>query len=166
MSQKVFYTFHYKPDVTRVARVRNIGAIEGQTILDGNKWEEVKKGGDPAIEAWIAKEMAGKKCQLVLIGSATAGRKWVKHEIKKAWADGLGVVGIHIHNLVDLNLNTATKGKNPFDAFTLGADKKPMSSVVKTYDPAGANSTAVYNTIKDNVEGWIDEAIRIRKNWP
>ena len=165
MPAKVFYSFHYKPDVTRVARVRSIGAIEGQTILNGNGWEQVKSGGDPAVERWIAREMSGKQCLVVLIGSATAGRRWVNYEIQKAWTDGLGAVGIHIHHLVDLNLRTSTKGRNPFATFTLGTTKTPMSSVVRTYDPAGRTSGDVYNTIKDNVASWIDDAVRTRREW-
>lgn len=38
---------------------------------------------------------------VVLIGEDTAKRKWVKYEIKKAWNEGKGVLGIYIHNLKD-----------------------------------------------------------------
>lgn len=157
MAKKVFLSFRYKEDVRRVSQIKQIGALEEQPLLDSNDWEKVKRGGNKEIEAWIAREMKGKKCLIVLIGSATAGRKWVNHEIKKAWTDGLGVVGVRIHGLKDPVTGVSRKGPNPFDDFTLG-DKK-MSSVVKTYDPFGPN---VYKSIQQGIEGWVDEAIRIR----
>jgi len=109
--------------------------------------------------------MNGKSCAVVLIGSGTAGRKWIKHEIKKAWDDGKGVVGVHIHNLKNLQGLQSTKGSNPFDAFTVGKDKRPMSTVVKTYNPSSTDSQKVHKIIKDNLEDWVEEAITIRANF-
>jgi hypothetical protein len=33
---------------------------------------------------------------------------------------------------------------------------------VNLYNPSGANSTDVYNSIKNNMAGWVEEAITIR----
>src|SRR5690606_24757479 len=110
-----FYSFHYIPDNWRAAQVRNIGSIDGNNPTSDNNWETVKKGGDKAIENWIAKEMYGKSCVVVLVGSNTANRKWINYEIKKGWNEKKGVVGIHIHGLKDKDGNTSSKGKNPFD---------------------------------------------------
>jgi hypothetical protein len=96
----------------------------------------------------------------VLIGEKTAGRKWIKYEIKKAWGDGKGVLGIYIHNLKDKDENQASKGRNPFDDFTI--EGKSMSSIVKAYDPPYSTSTYVYNHIKENLSDWIETAIEIR----
>jgi hypothetical protein len=163
MAKRVFYTFHFKPDSHRVAQVRNMGVIEGQPLLSSNQWEDVKQGGDKAIREWINEQMTGKSCSVVLIGSATAGRKWVNYEIKKTWDDGKGLVGIYIHGLKDLSKNQSTKGANPFAAFTV--DSTALSSIVKAYDPPYSASTDVYNYIANNVEAWIDEAIAIRKQY-
>jgi hypothetical protein len=163
MARKVFYSFHYKPDSQRVSQVRKMGALEGNELLSSNKWEEVVGGGDPAIKRWINKEMTGKTCLVVLVGRDTAGRKWVDHEIVKAWNDGLGVVGIHIHNLKNLAQKQTTKGSNPFSGITLGNGSKKLSSVAKTYDPPYSRSTNVYKHISDNIAAWVEEAIKIRK---
>lgn len=162
MARKVFTSFHYVPDNWRASQVRNMGKIEGNNIVSSNKWEEVTNGGDSAIEKWIADNMSGKSCVIVFVGEKTAGRKWIKHEIKKAWEDGKGLVGIHIHNLKDKDGNHAEKGRNPFEDFSV--DGKSFSSIVKCYNPPYSTSTNVYSHIEDNIEDWVEEAIEIRNN--
>ncbi|MCZ2903256.1 TIR domain-containing protein [Burkholderia thailandensis] len=85
MARKTFYSFHYKPDNWRVATVRNIGAIEGNKPAADNDWEAVTRGGDDAIKSWIATQMQGRTCIVVLVGSNTANRKWINYEIVKGW---------------------------------------------------------------------------------
>lgn len=162
MARKIFSSFHYKPDNWRAATVRNIGAVEGNKPASDNDWESVTSGGDSAIEKWIAEQMKGKSCVVVLIGANTAGRKWINYEIKKGWNDGKGLLGIHIHNLKDREGNKSTKGSNPFTGLD---DKKKLSSIVKTYDPPFAKSTSVYTHIEENIVGWIEDAIEIRNKY-
>lgn len=160
MARKVFYSFHYKPDNWRASQVRNIGVVEGNVPVSDNDWEAITKKGDEAIKKWIDSQLVGRSCTVVLIGANTAGRKWIKYEIKKTWDDGKGVVGIHIHNLKDKEGNQSSKGKNPFDDFSVG-DKK-LSSIVKAYDPPYKVSTNVYEHIESNIKDWVEEAISIR----
>ena len=101
MGRRVFYSFHYELDNWRASIVRNIGSIEGNRPATDNDWETVKKGGDKAIENWIAGQMSARTCTIVLAGSNTANRKWINHEIVQSWNKGLGVLVIHIHNLKD-----------------------------------------------------------------
>jgi hypothetical protein len=166
MARKVFFSFHYKPDNWRASQIRNIGVIEGNKPVTDNKWEEVKKGGDKAIQKWIDDNMFGKSCCIVLVSEKTAGRKWIEYEIKKAWGDGKGVLGICVHNLKDSTGNQTGKGKNPFEAFTIEIDgmKKDFAKVVKLYDPPYKLSKNVYDHIGENIEEWIEEAIEIRNN--
>ena len=70
--RRVFYSFHYKNDVRRVAQIRNIGAIEDNKPVSENAWEEVKKKGDAAIEKWIDDNMKNRSCVIVLVGEKTA----------------------------------------------------------------------------------------------
>ena len=165
MARRVFYSFHYQLDSWRVGQVKNMGVVEGQPVLTSNQWEDVAKGGDAAIKKWIDENMARKSCNIVLIGSKTAGRKWVEYEFKKAWGDEKGVLGIYIHNLLDENKKTTTKGNNPFAGFTINNGKTAFDSVVPAHNPTGATSTAVYNAIKNSIESWVEEAIAIRKRW-
>jgi hypothetical protein len=156
--RKVFYSFHFDNDVMRVQQIRNIGVIEGNTPVSSNDWEEIKRKGDAAVENWIDENMKYKDCVIVLVGQQTAYRKWVKREIEKAWEKEKGLMGIYIHNIRCPRTGTCTQGVNPFELFTLNNGNK-LSSVVKCYDP---NYRYAYNDIANNIENWIEEAIRIR----
>ncbi len=160
MARRAFYSFHYKPDNWRASQVRNIGSVEGNKPATDNDWESIKKGGDSAIKRWINDQMFGKSCVIVLIGSETAGRKWINYEIEKAWNDGKGLLGIYIHRLKDRYENTGVIGSNPFDEFNFSGKK--LSAIVRAYNPAGATSKDVYETISSNLADWLDEAVRIR----
>ena len=164
IKRRVFYSFHYKPDHWRAATVRNIGSIEGNKPADDNDWEDVKKGGDVAIKQWIAGQIKGRSCTVVLIGTNTAGRKWINHEIIKSWDDGMGLVGMYIHGLKNSESKVSTKGKNPFDFVGYGNTGKKLSSVVKCYDPVGSNSQARYDWIKEHLANAVEEAIKIRRS--
>jgi hypothetical protein len=79
MARRAFYSFHYQPDNWRASQVRNMGVIEGNAPVSDNDWESVTKGGDPAIKKWVADQLDGKSCTIVLVGQSTAGRKWISH---------------------------------------------------------------------------------------
>ena len=161
MRRRTFFSFHYKPDAERAAQVRNMGMVDGNNPVSDNDWETVKKGGDAAIKRWIADQMDGRSCTVVLVGSNTANRKWINHEIVESWDDRMGVVGIYIHGLKNLDGHIASKGDNPFDYDDTG---KKLSSIVKCYTPSGKNSKEQYAWIKKYLSAAVEEAIKIRKN--
>ncbi len=161
--RRCFYSFHYKLDAQRASQVRNIGLVEGNRPAPDNDWERIARGGEPAIKQWIKKQMWGRSCTVVLVGTNTAGRKWINYEIVESWNDGMGVVGIRVHGLKNLAGYISKRGDNPFDRVTYGPTKKPLSSIVKCYGPGGQNSKERYNWISLNLENAIAEAIRIRK---
>jgi hypothetical protein len=162
MARRAFYSFHYKPDCWRASQVRNMGVIEGNRPCSDNDWETITAGGEDKIKKWVAEQLDGKSCVVVLIGSNTAGRKWITHEIIKGWDDGKGVLGIYIHNLLDSDKKGATKGLNPFASIGYGNSGKMLSSIVQAYDPPYSTSTDVYGYISRNLASWVDEAVAIR----
>ena len=162
MARRAFYSFHYKPDNWRASTVRNIGTIEGSKPATDNDWESVTSGGDAAIKRWIADQINGRSCTVVLVGTNTANRKWINYEIVKSWDDGMGVVGIRIHGLKNSQGEIATMGDNPFDFITHGTSKQKLSTIVKCYNPAGANSQERYDWIKTHLANAVEEAVRIR----
>jgi hypothetical protein len=157
--EPVFFSFHFDNDVFRTQQIRNIGAIDGKQPVSANDWEQVKRKGDAAIEKWIEDNMAYTRCVVVLIGSETANRKWVRHEIRKAWQDERGMFGIYIHNLKDPNTGTSSKGANPFDTWRVG--DVSMASLIQTYD---LPSNDAYGTIARNLQSWVDTSIMQAKN--
>jgi len=121
IKRQIFYSFHFDNDVMRVQQIRNMGVIEGNMPVSPNEWEEARRKPG-AIEKWIDDNMKYRSCVIVLVGSETANRPWVKYEIKKAWSDGKGLVGIFIHNLKDPRTSKippyygkCIQGANPFD---------------------------------------------------
>ena len=164
MAHRAFYSFHYKPDNWRAATVRNIGAIDGNKPAPDNDWEAIKKGGDVSIKKWIADQLKGRSCTVVLVGTDTAGRKWINYEIIKSWDDGMGVAGIHIHGLKNSEGKVSKKGKNPFASIRHGKTGKQLSLIAKCYDPTGSNSQERYDWIKKHLANAVAEANRIRKN--
>lgn len=162
MARRVFYSFHYKPDVMRVSQVRNIGALEDNKPATDNDWEKVKNGKDASIKRWISQQMNGRSCTVVLVGQNTADRKWINHEIIKSWDDGMGVVGIRIHGLKNTDGFIAERGENPFDFIGYGDTGKKLSSIVKCYNPTGSNSKERYAWIAKHLENAVEEAIKIR----
>lgn len=156
----VFYSFHFENDVMRVQQIRNIGTIEGNAPTTPNEWETLKRTGKTAVENWIDQNMKYKRCIIVLIGSETADRPWVKHEIIKAWNNGKALLGIHIHNIRCPRNGTSRKGKNPFDLIKC-ADGKKLSEYVPCYDP---NATYAYSEIAENMSNWISHAISNKAN--
>ncbi len=164
MARKCFYSFHYIPDNWRVSKIRNIGAVEGNKPASDNDWETITKGGEAKIKKWIADQMIGRTCTIVLIGAKTAGRKWITHEIVKSWDKPMGVLGIHIHNITDVTGDQCSKGGNPFYHVKHAPSGKRLSSIVNTYDPPRTTSSGVYNYIAEHIEDWIEEAIKIRNN--
>lgn len=158
--RQVFYSFHYGNDVRRAAQIRSIGVIEGNTPVSENDWEKLQNGGNEAIKKWIDDNMNNRTCLIVLVGSDTANRPWVKYEIEHAWEKGMGIFGIYIHNIKDPLLckegksGTCIQGKNPFDNYTVNG--KSLSSILKCYNP---NSTDAYSDIEKNLSFWVEAAI-------
>lgn len=132
-----------------------MGIIEGNEPVSPNTWEQLKKK-DADVEKWIDDNMSGKSCVVVLIGSETSTRSWVKYEIKKAVSDGKGILGIHIHNLKCPNNGTCSKGANPFASMTLKRGDRIITP--KVYDPKASDA---YGDISANLSTWVEAAIAL-----
>ena len=76
----------------------------------------------------------------------------------------MGVVGIHIHGLRNLNRRISKRGPDPFAHIDYGTYGLKLSSIVKCYNPQGTNSKDRYAWIKKHLANAVEEAIRIRNN--
>lgn len=162
MARRVFYSFHYEPDNWRASQVRNMGVVDGNRPASDNDWETVKRGGEPAIQRWIDGQLEGTSCTVVLIGSGTAGRKWINYEIERSWNRGNGLVGVYIHKLLDRYGRQSLPGNNPFSGFTLNQNQTPLTQVVQTFDSPTWDSRGTYGYICSNLSAWIEQAVAVR----
>lgn len=160
MPRKVFFSFHYKRDAVRAGQVRNSNVVTSNTIqtsdfIDAAKWESVKKNGAPAIEKWIADQLYGTSVTVVLIGSETSKRDWIKYEIDESLKRGNGLLAIYIHNCRDFAGNTDSKGVNPFDnlSITRNGISQKLSAIYKTYDWINDDG-------RSNLGSWIEAAAK------
>lgn len=153
MARKVFYSFHFDNDNWRAGQIRNIGTLEGDKPVNGNRWEEVKEKSEFVIKEWIEENLKDKSCLVVLIGEKTSERKWVKYEIDRAWELGKAVCGVYIHKLSDRLGKQSSKGKNP------------LPNYIPVFESNYQNSTYVYDDIKENIAGLVDKAIKLRQNY-
>ncbi len=117
MARRVFFSFKYKKDVSRAMIVRNSWVTQGKEaagFIDAADFENLKKKGDAAIQAWIDAQMVGTSVTVVLVGDATCSSRWVKYEIEKSKARGNGLLGIDVSKIKDLAGNTTERcGKIP-----------------------------------------------------
>ncbi|WP_066906854.1 TIR domain-containing protein [Millisia brevis] len=155
MAQSVFFSFQYEPDNWRVQQVMNMGAVSGGSAFTPQDWESVRYKTDAAIEKWIHEQMSYTKAVIVLVGASTADSRWVKHEIIKGWNDHRPLLGVRIHNLLDKDGYASSWGDDPFAAISMTGGGT-MADYVEVINPSGGDSKAVYRTIQDNLEDWVN----------
>jgi len=129
MARKVFFSFHYDRDIRRVVQVRNSWVVragqETQPFVDKAEWESIKRSGKDSIERWIDRQLDGTSVTVVLIGAETYEREWVRHEIKRSYELGKGMLGVYIHNIKDPQLGIDKMGRNPGETrLTIGLSSK------------------------------------------
>lgn len=158
--RQVFFSFEYLKDGWRAGQIRNMGKVSNESTFSDNDWEEVKHKSDEKIREWIDSQLKMRSCLVVLIGSTTASRKWVRYEIQKAYEMNKGIVGIYIHKLKDAKGHQGVRGANPFN-YMYTYDGKLLSNYVRCYDSKYLTSQVVYSDIFANIEKLIEEAISV-----
>lgn len=159
MARRVFFSFHYENDVWRANIVRNSWVTkdckEAAGFIDAAAFEEVKKGGDAAIKKWIREQLTGTSVTVVLIGSDTNDREYVKYELQQSYERGNGILGIYIHNIKDRNGNTSVKGSNLFGEIGKKANGNSvyLSSDYSCYDWVNDDGYS-------NMGTWIEAAAK------
>jgi hypothetical protein len=159
MARRAFFSFHYELDVQRASVVRNSRLTHGEQLsfVDASMWEEAKKKSPDALRRLILNALENTSVTVVLIGSHTNQRHWVKYELEQSIARGNGIVGVRVHQIPNFSRQVTGRGVNPLDRvsvkFKSGAIK-PASSYYKTYDYVADDG---YN----NLGTWIEDAARL-----
>lgn len=112
MARQVFFSFKYKPDVSRAMVVRNSWVTQGKQaagFIDKAGFEKLEKQGDAAIKNWIDKQIDGTSVTVVLVGAKTCTSRWVKYEMEESKRIGNGLLGIDVSKIGDFAKKTTTR---------------------------------------------------------
>jgi len=113
MARNVFFSFHYDNDVTRAWVVRNSWVTKpnrtSSGVIDKADFEKIKKDGDAAVKRWIDLQLLGTSVTVVLIGSETLNRPFVKYEIEQSIARGNAIIGVFVNKIKDFDQTTSTR---------------------------------------------------------
>src|SRR5665647_501917 len=103
MARNVFFSFHYDNDVTRAWVVRNSWVTKpnrtSSGVIDKAEFEKIKKDGDAAVKRWIDSQLIGTSVTVVLIGSETLNRPFVKYEIEQSLSRGNAIIGVFVNKI-------------------------------------------------------------------
>ncbi|MET0287316.1 MAG: TIR domain-containing protein [Polyangiales bacterium] len=157
MSRHVFYSLHYEQDRARAELIRKLNGLVPNLEAKPTEWATLQRTGEFAIKRWFEQQLRGRSCTIVLIGAQTASRKWVQYEIERSWQLGVGLLGVHVHNLNNERGEQASKGGDPFANLTVDR------GLVRTYDPPEQDSKLAYRYIADHLARWVDDAVAARK---
>src|ERR1039458_9025714 len=116
MAREVFFSFHHEDDIWRVNQVRNANVVAGSRLagfFDHSEYEIAKKRGKEVIQRMILSYLKDTTVTVVLIGTKTASRRWVKYEIGQSIARKKRVLGIYIHRLNDPHTRPSSRGAKP-----------------------------------------------------
>ena len=132
MARRTFFSFHYKPDVSRAWVVRNSwvtkiaqGEREDAGFFDSSVFEAKQRESDEVLKRFLREGLANTTVTCVLVGKQTTLRRWVRYEIFRSFIRGNGLLAIRINSIPNLNKETSDAGSNPFDnlAFRIDDDR-------------------------------------------
>jgi hypothetical protein len=129
----VFFSFHYANDIQRVNVVRNHaltkGGVESSGYWDHSLWEETKAKGDESLKRLIMEGMSNTSVTVILNGSETGIRRWVRYEMAKSVERGNGLLVVNISSIKDLSQKTSSQGGNPFTGlrYSMSPDGKTLA---------------------------------------
>ena len=128
MARRTFFSFHYKPDVTRAWVVRNSwvtkvaqGTREDAGFFDSSVFEASQREGDDSLKRFLREGLNGTTVTCVLVGAETCIRRWVRYEIFRSFIRGNGLLAVRIHTIGSLHSPPTASGGDPFEcvAFTI-----------------------------------------------
>ena len=153
MARRVFFSFHYDNDVWRANQVRNCNVVAGTDVagfFDHSEYEDAKKKGSEAIKRMILRHLDGTSVTVVLIGTQTANRPWVKFKIEQSIAHKNGLLGIQIHHLKNQQGQTSFAGPTPAVPwnvpFSLYAWDGDLDHLRREIEAAGKQADALRKT--------------------
>lgn len=164
MARRVFFSFHYDRDIWRANVVRNHWVTRGYGetgVIDASLWEEAKKKGDIAIKRMINEGLANTTATVVLVGSETSERRWIKYEILRSLRRNNAIIAVRIDQIKDQDGHVCERGRNPLSDIWVEHDGRQarLSDLCSVYDWVADDG---FNNLGRWVEKGIVEAKEIR----
>lgn len=141
MARSVYFSFHYE-DVSsfRANVVRNSWVTHGhgaESFVDKSIWEAAKQKGDRALRRLIDQALAGTSVTVILVGSGTYQRRWVRYEIVKSFSEGKGILPLYINRIPSRNEGILVRGINPLTRLAVGVS--PDARSLAFYERSGSS---------------------------
>ena len=120
MHKNVFFCFDYQDFLDlRISIVNNQWLSEpsrdSRGFFEQNVWLSTLDKGEEATKKLLRDSIAETTVTVVLIGTDTFKKKWVRYVISYSLSIGHRIVGIHINGIQTENHETKELGLNPFD---------------------------------------------------
>jgi hypothetical protein len=119
MAKRIYFAFHYQDVIdfrANVVRKHNfIEGVKSAGYYDHSIWEVAKQTSPAALKRLINAELENTTVTVVLIGSDTWARRWVRYEIFQSIKQGNQVLGIHINGIKGKDEKTKPLGPDPFN---------------------------------------------------
>jgi len=138
MARSVYFSFHYE-DVSsfRANVVRNSWVAQrhgGESFIDKSIWEEAQQKGPRALKRLINSALQGTSVTVILVGSGTHQRRWVRYEIVKSFTEGKGILPIYINRIRSRSEGISARGVNPLErlAVYVSEDCKTLTFYERT----------------------------------
>lgn len=158
MARKVFFSFHYS-DILLVSRIRNSWRLrpgsETQPFHDRAEWEKVRRESPATIKHWIDSQLKGSSVSVVLVGTDTSTRPWVKYEIESSIGQKKGIVFIDLGGMKTTQGYYYRTGASPAN-WTLNRTGQPLSNYYRSY-----NWERDYGY--QNMGKWVEDAFNAPK---
>ncbi|MDO8477462.1 MAG: TIR domain-containing protein [Candidatus Rokubacteria bacterium] len=152
MARRVFFSFHYDWDIFRANQVRNANVVVGPDLagyFDHSEYDEAKRQGDDGIRRMILRHLDRTTVTVVLIGTYTAIRPWVRVEIAESIKRQNGLLGIFINHLSDHRQMVSAFGPPPAIPPLVDFPTYPWDGNIKRFadaiEAAGKRSDALRN---------------------
>jgi hypothetical protein len=129
MARRTFFSFHYKPDVTRAWVVRNSwvtrvaqGDREDAGFFDSSVFKAAQRESDDALKRFLREGPRNTSVTCVLVGAETSLRRWVRYETLHSFMRGNGLLAVRIHTIGSLHSPATAAGANPFESLAFAID--------------------------------------------
>lgn len=123
MAKRVYFAFHYQDVIdfrANVVRKHNFAeGVESAGYYDYSIWEKAKNTSPVALKRLINRELENTSVTVVLIGSDTWWRRWVRYEVFQSLWRSNSVFGIHINRIKGKDGQIKTLGPDPFNNLAL-----------------------------------------------